>query len=223
MDKHTAYFNILDALPRDGCVLCRLAHDVEVRFIKDVLYSKTTAVEMRGELREARGFCMAHAMQLGEIGHALDLSIIYQDVLMTLQQALESPSRRQATSRRGKSNLSETLGPQGPCPACAHRAELTDVYVETFLDHLVDPEFIAKVRATAPLCLSHYRQAIEKGSTADVFETLREIQVAHWEHLIIELGEFVRKHDHRFRHEPVGTEGTAWIRAIDAIVGTRSW
>jgi hypothetical protein len=140
---------------------------------------------------------------------------------MTLEELLEKPSPRQAASKRGKNNLSVALGPQGPCPACAHRAELTDVYVETLLDHMVDPEFIAKVRAATPLCLSHYRQTIEKGAPPDVFQTLREIQVAHWERLIRELGEFVRKHDHRFRHEQINQEGTAWIRAIDAIVGTR--
>jgi hypothetical protein len=77
------------------------------------------------------------------------------------------------------------------------------------------------VRAAAPLCLRHYRQTIEKGASPDVFQILREIQVAHWKSLVAELGEFVRKHDHRFRHEPVNKEGTAWIRAIDAIVGTR--
>jgi hypothetical protein len=188
-----------------------------------VLYSKTTAVEMRAHLREARGFCMAHALQLGEIGHALDLSIIYQDVLMTLQEALERPSPRQATSRRGRTGLSKGLGPQGSCPACAHRAALTDVYVETFLDHLIDPEFVARVRAAAPLCLPHYRQTIEQSAPPEVFQTLREIQVAHWARLVAELGEFVRKHDHRFRHETVEKEGTAWIRAIDAIVGTRAF
>ena len=95
--------------------------------------------------------------------------------------------------------------------------------METFLDHLADPAFVAKVRAAAPLCLPHYRQSIEKGTDPDVFESLRQVQVAHWERLVAELGEFIRKHDHRYRHEAVGEEGTAWIRAIDAIVGTRSF
>ena len=223
MDKHTAYFNILDALPKRGCVVCRLGHSVEVHYIRDVLYSQTTSVETRGKLREARGFCMAHAKLLDEIGHALDLAIIYQDVLMTLQEMLEKPSSRQAASERGGRRLSTALAPRERCPACVHRAELQDVYIETLLDHLVDPEFVAKVRAADPLCLTHYREAIEQRASPAQFQTLREIQVEHWNQLIAELGEFVRKHDHRFRHEAVGQEGDAWIRAIDAIVGTRTF
>jgi len=223
LDKHTAYFNILDALPKRGCVVCRLGHDVEMHYIKDVLYSQTTSVETRGKLREARGFCAAHAKLLDEIGQALDLSIIYQDVLMTTRQVLERPSLRQIASQRGRQRLSDELAPQGQCPACAHRAELQDVYIETLLDHLLDPEFVEKVRAADPLCLPHYRHGIEQQASPAQFQTLREIQIEHWNQLIADLGEFVRKHDHRFRHEPVGQEGDAWIRAIDAIVGTRTF
>lgn len=223
MDKHTAYFNILDALPQRGCVVCRLGHDVEVSYITDVLYSKTTSVKTRAELRSARGFCMTHARQLEKIGHALDLSIIYQDILMTLREALERPSPRRATSRRGRSYVANALAPQSRCPACIHRDELEVVYIETFIEHMAEAAFVSRVLNADPLCLPHYRQAIEHGMSAATFEALRETQIAHWEALIAELGEFVRKHDHRFRHEKIGPEGTAWIRTIDAITGTREF
>ena len=227
MDKHTAYFNILSALPQPGCAVCRLAHDVEVQYIRDVLYSQTTAVNTRARLRAARGFCLYHARQLDEIGHALDVSIIYQDILMTLRDVLKKASLRPVAWRRGRIKnirrvkLSGALAPQGPCPACAHRAELEAVYVETWLDHLPDPEFCARLRAADPLCLTHLRQAIEVVPSPEQFETLREIQIAHWQPLIVELGEFVRKNDYRFHDEQVGKEGNAWIRAVDAVIGTR--
>jgi hypothetical protein len=223
LDKHTAYFNILDALPKRGCVVCRLGHGVDIHYITDVLYSQTTSVETRAALRKARGFCLRHARLLDQIGHALDLSIIYQDVLITLRQALEAPSPRKTASRRGKRQLFKALGPQAKCPACLHRAELEAVYVETLLDHLEDAEFVAKVRSADPLCLSHYCQAAEQPVSSAQFQTLRAIQVEHWNQLIAELGEFVRKQDHRFHHETVGQEGDAWIRAIDAVIGTRAF
>jgi len=220
LDKHTAYFNILGALPQPGCAICRLVHTVEVHYIRDVLYSRTTDVKTRAELRSARGFCRPHARQLDEIGHALDVSIIYQDILKTLNEALERPSARQAATRRGKGQLADALAPQQECPACTHRAELEAVYVETFLDHMADPDFVSKVRSADPLCLTHLRQVIEEGPSPERFQALRDIQIAHWEKLISELGEFVRKNDHRFHHEAIGEEGNAWIRAVDAIVGT---
>jgi hypothetical protein len=197
--------------------------DVEENYIKDILYSKTTSVSMRRDLRASRGFCANHARLLQEIGHALDLSIIYQDVLMTVSDLLEQPSPRRATSQRGRRQLSAELGGEEKCPACTYGDQIEAVYVETHLEHLSDPEFVAKVQAAAPLCLYHYRQAIEHGMSADQFEALRESQLAHWRQLVHELGEFVRKHDHRYRHEEIEQEGDAWIRAIDAITGPRDF
>jgi hypothetical protein len=223
LDKHTAYFDILNALPAPGCVICRLGHGVEVNYIKDVLYSKTTSVRTRAELREARGFCITHARQLDQIGHALGLSLIYQDILITLQEVLQAQCPQRPPSRRARSQLADALAPQDECPACAYRAELEQVYVETILEHVIDQEFVPKVRAADPLCLNHFRRAIEESSSLQQLCALRDSQLAHWERLIAELGEFIRKNDYRFHAEAIGSEGTAWLRAIDAIAGTRTF
>jgi hypothetical protein len=223
LDKHTAYYNLLDALPQPGCALCRLGHDVEIRYVKDVLYSKTTAISTRAEWREARGLCLFHAKQLDQIGHALGVSLFYQDIILTLKELLEQVPPQQAVRRRGKRVLSEMLVPDVECPACAYRATLEAVYIETLLDHLGDSEFVIKLREAAPLCVRHFRDTIEVVSDAEMFRILRDIQIEHWAQLIAELGEFARKNDHRFQHESIGREGTAWLRALDAIAGTRSF
>lgn len=219
MDKHTAYYNLLEALPQPGCVICRLGEAVEDKYIQDVLYSKTTAIETRAEWRDARGLCLPHAQKLDEIGHALGVSLIYQDILLTVRKLFAKPSRQQAVRRRGKRALAEALSPQVECPACAYRASLEAVYVQVWLDHILEPAFLKSVRAADPLCLPHLGQAILEVSDAARFETLRQVQLAHWDRLIAELGEFVRKNDHRFQHEPVGREGSGWLRAVDAVAG----
>jgi hypothetical protein len=196
-----------------------LGHAVEVKYIEDVLYSKTTAIETRAEWREARGLCRPHARQLDRIGHALGVSLFYQDILMTVRDLFEEPSPGRAVRRRGKRALSESLGPQVACPACSYRESLEAVYIEVWLDHILEPAFLASVQAADPLCLPHVRQAVLKAPDAERFEALRQVQLAHWAALIAELGEFVRKNDYRFQHEPVGREGTAWLRAVDAVSG----
>jgi hypothetical protein len=40
-----------------------------------------------------------------------------------------------------------------------------------------------------------------------------------WERLYDELGEFIRKNDHRFRDETFGPERDSWRRALEAISG----
>jgi len=42
-----------------------------------------------------------------------------------------------------------------------------------------------------------------------------------WERLLAQLSEFIRKNDYRFRDEPVGEEGDAWLRAIAALAGAQ--
>jgi hypothetical protein len=221
LDKHTAYFNLQEALPQPGCAICRLGHAVEVKYIEDVLYSKTTAIETRAEWRASRGLCPAHARQLDQIGHALGVSLFYQDILLTVRELLEKPSRQQASPRRKKA-LAGTLSPQIECPACAYRDSLEAVYIEVWLDHILERAFLESVQAADPLCLPHLRQAILQAPDAERLERLRQVQLAHWETLIAELAEFVRKNDYRFQHEPVGHEGTAWLRAVDAVSGTRN-
>jgi hypothetical protein len=219
LDKHTAYHNLLEALPRPGCAVCRLGHAVEVKYIEDVLYSKTTAIETRAEWRDARGLCLYHARQLDQIGHALGVSLFYQDILLTVKELLEKPSRQRSYRRRGKRALVEALSPQLECPACAYRDSLEAVYIEVWLDHLPEPEFYEAVESADPLCLPHMRQSILQVPGAERFERLRRVQLAHWEALIAELGEYVRKNDYRFQHEAVGREGSAWLRAVDAVAG----
>ena len=222
MDKHTAYYNLLEALPEPGCVVCRVGHAVEVKYIEDVLYSKTTAIETRAEWRDARGLCLYHARQLDQIGHALGVALFYQDILLTVRDLLEKPSRQKAVRRRDKKALVETLSPQIECPACAYRASLEAVYAEVWLDHITESTFLESVRTADPLCLAHLREVIQRVVDSERFETLRQAQIVHWEALIAELGEFARKNDYRFQHEPVGREGSAWLRAVDAIAGTRN-
>jgi hypothetical protein len=184
LDKHTAYFNLLDALPQPGCALCRLGHEVEVKYIEDVLYSKTTSINTRAEWRQSRGLCITHVRQLDQIGHALGVSLIYQDITLTLKELLERASPQQAIRQRGKRRLLEMLAPGGECPACAYRATLEAVYIETLLDHLGDREFVARLREANSLCLAHFRHAIEVVSDGESFRILRDVQTEHWEGLI---------------------------------------
>jgi hypothetical protein len=158
---------------------------------------------------------------LDRIGHALGVSIFYQDITLTLKELLERPAPQRAAHRRGRQRLSDALAPEIVCPACTHRDTIEAVYIETLLDHLEDPAFVDKLRSADPLCVAHLRGAIEIVPDAGRFQTLRDIQIAHWEGLIAELGEFIRKHDHRFQDEAVGQEGTAWLRTLDAIAGKR--
>jgi len=49
--------------------------------------------------------------------------------------------------------------------------------------------------------------------------TLKTWQLAIYRNLHGELAEFIRKHDHRFGHEPFGAEKDAWLRTVAMFAG----
>jgi hypothetical protein len=69
------------------------------------------------------------------------------------------------------------------------------------------------------LCLPHFRRAVAAVGNEESFTALVEAQKAVWQRLRADLAEFIRKNDHRFRGEPFGLEGDAWLRAIEAVSG----
>ncbi len=184
----------------------------------NLLYGKATIVKTRVEMRDARGLCAFHAQLLRQVGHALDVSIFYQDILQTLKELLISSSTRPSWRKPGK-RLAASLAPRAPCPACVYRAEFERIYIETLLDHLPEPDFVERLRGAAPLCLRHFCQAVETAPSREHVAILRSLQLAHWERLVSELDEFIRKNDYRFSDEPIGEEGDAWLRAVSAVAG----
>jgi hypothetical protein len=74
---------------------------------------------------------------------------------------------------------------------------------------------------SAGLCLPHLRQALALTRDRTVFEALVKAQRAIWQQLEADLGEFIRKSDHRFHGEAWGEERDAWLRGIAAVSGNR--
>ena len=236
MDKHksASYHDLREALQEPGCPVCRLALRVVARYLDNLLYENVNDPGVRHAIREARGFCNVHAWELQKLGGALGIAIIHRDILETLVRILEagryraphllSPRRMQAMLNGDPSHSATTevvtaLSSQAPCPACRHRQEMEDIYLHTLLEHLSDPEWEALYRASAGLCLPHFRRALEVVSDERIYRILVQAQRYIWRHLIDELGEVIRKHDYRYIDEPWGTERDAWIRAIAQVVG----
>jgi len=108
------------------------------------------------------------------------------------------------------------------CPACAWSEKMERIYLELLLQHLLSEDGLRDpYEKSEGLCLPHFRQALALVRDEQVFDALLGAQRAVWAGLVAELGEFIRKSDHRFRHEPMGPEKDAWIRSIAALVGAR--
>jgi hypothetical protein len=234
-DTAAYYHDILEAFERSGCPICTILHNTADRYLAGVLWELVLDLETRRELNLSRGYCREHGWQLVRPGSALGVAILMKGIVSALLDDMSAPpprSKPKPEPRRvnlnpfrgekglGGKQLSDTLAPAKPCPACAHLNIVEGHLVQSVVAHLRGPEsLIDAYRASDGLCLSHFRQALASAkSTADI-QVLSDAQRYVWQRLQGELGEFIRKNDHRFRGETFGVERDSWLRALASISG----
>lgn len=235
LDAVPYYREIRDAFGQPGCPFCRMLDSSADRFLDAVLWEMVNDPGVRDELNRSRGYCSPHGWLLVRAGAALGIAILTKDVLKTLLDLLaEHPVEATAESAwrswlRGlegepasaaTAGLVGALSPQTPCPVCAHLQSLEKEYAHTLLAHLEGPGALAEVYRTSDgLCLEHFRHTLARASGKRA-GPLVVVQEAAWQRLHADLGEFIRKSDHRFRHEGFGSERDAWRRALEALSGS---
>ena len=233
----TSFYDLRDALAQPGCAVCRLKADSAGRFLDRLLWESVNDVSSRHRIRQAQGFCHAHAWSLVRAGASLGVAIIMHDVLGSVLTALES-AVFQAAAPWSVRRVHETLDPRRPaaataeavarlepqaaCPACEWIEKMESLYLGVLLEHLLGEDgLLAAYEASDGLCLPHFRQALAQVRDERAFEALVGAQRTIWERLVGDLSEFIRKNDYRFRHETWGEERDAWLRAIAALSGAR--
>jgi hypothetical protein len=215
--RDSTTFEVREALDQAGCPVCRLAMRSVGRWLASVAYEQINDIELRNELRAARGFCNAHAHRwLREVRSVLGTAIVYQDLLTAALRELD-----RANAQRG-SRWRTILGAQAAdigvrdCPACRAQTEAEERYLTALLaavaaePHLLD--------GSEGMCLGHTRAAQRRGGpgAARLVQQTR----AAIKRLLNDLGEVVRKEDYRFRHEPrTNAERTATSRAVALAAG----
>jgi hypothetical protein len=202
MPQTSTYDAFLEACRQDGCPLCRVEHEADLRLLDRLFYELVIDLGVRVRLRASLGFCEEHArMAVDEIqGKALGLTIIYDDLLRAALEQLEARKT--------------ILTPEKKCLACENRAEMTGYVLAELSKHILEAPMQAALKDSQGLCLAHLRQSIEHVRGGEKRTVLITIQRGIMEKLRAELAEYIRKNDYRFAGEPFGPERDAWKRAI---------
>jgi hypothetical protein len=193
--------------------VCRLALRSVGRWLRSMAYDQVNDVQLRTELREARGFCNPHAHRwLREARSVLGTSIVYRDLLTAALRDLDT-----VNPKRGRLlKAFRAAERSGGCPACRTQREAELRYM-TALTTLVaaDPGVL---EGSDGLCVLHVRAAVRTGGAGT--EQLVQHTRSAIERLLGELDEVIRKEDYRFRHEPrTDDERTAPGRAVSRAAG----
>ncbi len=229
------YDELLAALAEPDCAMCRLLDASSDRLVGAILFEMVNDVGVREELNAARGYCRRHSELFVRTGSALGSATMMQGVLKMLIRTLDAAHIDQVGASRLRSlarsanvgvshpaarQLADDLSPKTLCPICANEAEVFNQVADTLLNQIVPGSELAEAYgASSGLCLPHFRGVVERGLPGPNLTTLVAAQRAIWMRLEAELEEFLRKSDHRFRHEKFGEERDSWQRAIGAISG----
>ena len=229
-DRTRMHDDLLEAFGREGCPLCRVALEAVSAYLASISHEGgVTDLEIRDRIRASHGFCRAHAYRWLEEQHVLGTAIIYEDVLGHVAEEL----RRLRFGKRGLlagmpflaggrgGGGVEALAPHRSCLACVFLAEYESAAVQALLRGLERADFREAYGASAGLCLPHLGAALAAAPDEGALGALIEAALDRHEALRGELREIMRKHDYRFRGEPVGDERGAERRAVRHVAGER--
>lgn len=227
------YRELREALAEPGCAICHITVSSAVRYIDTLLWQMVNEPDVRAALNAARGYCNFHAWMLPRRGGALGVAILMHGITKTLlDETDQTPAKnrsawdvlRRNANTLDRTQLANALDPQSPCPICAHIAGPEHDVTVTLLDQLADDAaLVEQFRASEGLCLHHFRYTLRHAQPRHNTDQFIELQRAVWQRTYGELGEFIRKNDHRFRGETfTPAESNVWERALALISGPSS-
>jgi hypothetical protein len=214
-DAQTIY-EIRLACHKPGCPICILVQRAGARYIEGTFNESMLDPDIRQKLIDSLGFCYEHTWKSinWKLSDALGQAILYQDLIKDVL------NRIQVNDKYAGSQLAGVLDPLATCPACRIEQATLERVIDSMGVGLRDQDFIAEYNRSKGLCIPHLqrllpnldgkRQAVILSHQRDCMEDLK-----------IELAEFIRKCDYRFRDEVIGKEGDSYKRAADMIKGKR--
>ncbi len=216
------YFDLIDAMAEPNCPVCRLLERDASKLLTTILYEYVTEPQTHATFRQSLGLCNVHGWQMAEQGNVMSIAVLYSAVI---DEALKQSKNRSHNGQglRGlfnrvpRSELSNALTPDTPCPVCDKLDENQSRYMSVFAEKMTDDRFMTAFKASDGLCLNHFRQVVALNSTPEFVITQR----AKWQHLYDEMQEFIRKYDPTKADSAIGIEGDSWLRAIRQMVGEK--
>ncbi|NWG16437.1 MAG: hypothetical protein HXY41_07355 [Chloroflexi bacterium] len=224
-----SYYDFIEACGQPGCPVCALLQRDARRFLDSLLYEYVNKPATHAAFRASRALCKTHNSQLSQFGEqVLGIAILQAAALDEVLNIIaanpaQTPSGfsrwLSGGGKNGPAALADRLEPEQPCMVCRTLDEAEKRYLLTINDYLTDAPFEEAFRASAGLCLPHFRGALRQMTGPVALERLVAIQVDIWQKLKGELDSFITQHDYRYAGQPMGAERDSWKRAIISLAG----
>lgn len=209
------FFRLLEALSK-GCPICQVIKEDIIDSMDAILYEHVTDPLIREQLRTG-WMCNRHAWELRSRGDAFGQSIIYEDLLTNFINYIDETGKKEI--RKGFKGLWELKKPAERCMFCISEKEIEDRFISVFIENFYEEQFQNTYKKSQGLCLPHLIEVVRKDVKGNVVRSVLSIERKKISQLVVELKEFIRKHDYRYSEEPFGKERDAWIRAVEKLNG----
>ncbi|HDI51867.1 hypothetical protein DRQ12_00995 [candidate division KSB1 bacterium] len=207
-EKHSSYFELIEAFNQPGCAICQLSERSAVRYVETILYENVNDPATRKKLRRSYGFCPHHAHIALKQQDAFGIGIIYADLL---KNALSLISNNQWQNPKTAAQH---------CPACKIAIKSTERFLDLMLRHFPETDFQQALQIAEPLCWKHFSQLVALSQDPSLRRQIIDWELKKLQILQTTLAEFLRKQDYRFRQEGFSqAEKNAWLRAMEFFVG----
>ncbi|MEM1563726.1 MAG: DUF6062 family protein [Candidatus Bathyarchaeia archaeon] len=228
MSVDVTYFRI-ERMIKSGaeCFLCALEDEIERKYMDTYLSELIMDAKAREKLVESMGFCNNHFYKMlitatkpeSSDGHGI--ALITQSIIEKLLQEFQKRKkhRREFFPQAKKHN----------CPACAHMANLMEIYNRKILELLFsrDEEFLKLIKDSKGLCIPHFVTLLKKledvihHQNQDMIDVIFEVEEKGFRRLKSELSEYVRRQSYEFSNEDRRAVEDVLLRSIQKIVGRR--
>ncbi len=202
-ERHTTFFNLMDAMAEKGCALCRLVARAEHDALDALLYENVNDPGTRDALSASLGFCPAHAERATHMSDAFGVAMLYEALC------------REAANRIARGSTLETAR---PCPICRAAVDAGDRYIAEFWLRMSEPDFRERFLASEGFCLPHFQKVAAMIRDQATGEIVRAHESATLLALADQLRVFIDKHDYK-RPAAFGAEAIAWLRALEKFSG----
>ena len=209
LEKHSAYFNLLDQLKDPSCPVCTQTRLSLKSFLDSYLYEGVNDDSHWNALSAAGGWCAVHARHLESFSDGLAVSLFYRHEIRKRLNALGVQGKKPGFFSKKTSKT--------PCPACTYQAEVESGQIHLLSLSLGEAEFWKAFEAHPGLCLPHVQDTLLQ-LKGPVHENFKSLAIAKLETLCLELDEIVKKSDYR-NTERMGSAGDAWKRALSRVYG----
>jgi hypothetical protein len=220
--QHAGEHDVIEALDKPGCPVCRLASSAVEAFLGAICYEQVNDLDVREQLRSVRGFCKSHAhLFLKQRFGPLATAIVYRDILATTRRELAGSSPRRPNGLRGLLGLAANREPtrnDGACTACDALADSERRLVEALVGAFKRSGVLERYRGADGLCIRHLELALRHDVPAR--NAILEVALTRMDGLVAELEAFIQKHDYRFTDREWNGGEDAPARAVELATGS---